>query len=86
MWLFQKTGPKNHPGPTENTETPKNGLKRAKIGVNAPHVVELTGFGPKKTNFRLQWEFQCENDQKYKMAKNHFSGVQMVPKVSKWGF
>ena len=21
-----------------------------------------------------------------KMAKNHFSGVKMVPKVSKWGF
>ena len=25
---------------------------------------------------RLQWEFQWENDQKNKMAKNHFSGVQ----------
>ena len=23
-----------------------------------------------------QWEFQWENDQKMKMAKNHFSGVQ----------
>ena len=23
-----------------------------------------------------QWEFQWENDQKNKMAKNHFSGVQ----------
>ena len=50
MWLFQKLGPRTHPGPTENTETPKNGLRRAKIGVNAPHVVQLTGFGPKKTN------------------------------------
>ena len=28
------------------------------------------------TFFRLQWEFQWENDQKNKMAKNHFSGVQ----------
>ena len=26
--------------------------------------------------FRLQWEFQWENDQNKKMAKNHFSGVQ----------
>ena len=26
--------------------------------------------------FQFQWEFQWENDQKYKMAKNHFSGVQ----------
>ena len=50
MWLFQKSGPRTHPGPTENTETPKNGLRRAKIGVNAPHVVQLTGFGPKKPN------------------------------------
>ena len=24
----------------------------------------------------LKWEFQWENDQKNKMAKNHFSGVQ----------
>ena len=32
------------------TKTPKNGLRRAKIGINAPHVVQLTGFGPKKTN------------------------------------
>ena len=31
---------------------------------------------PSPTNFRLQWEFQCENDQKNEMAKNHFSGVQ----------
>ena len=31
---------------------------------------------PSPKNFRLQWEFQCENDQKDKMAKNHFSGVQ----------
>ena len=36
--------------------------------------------------FRFQWEFEWENDQKNKMAKNHFSGVKMVPKVSKWGF
>ena len=50
MWLFQKSGPRTHPGPTKNTETPKHGLRRAKIGVNAPHVVQLTGFGPKKTN------------------------------------
>ena len=50
MWLFQKLGPRTHPGPTENTETPKNGLRRAKIGINAPHVVQLTGFGPKKPN------------------------------------
>ena len=26
--------------------------------------------------FRFQWEFQWENDQKYKMAKNQFLGVQ----------
>ena len=31
-------------------KTPKNGFRRAKIGVNAPHVVQLTGFGPKKPN------------------------------------
>ena len=36
--------------------------------------------------FRFQWELQWENDQKYKMAKNHFSGSKMVPKVFKWGF
>ena len=32
--------------------------------------------GPPQKNFRLQWELQWENDQKDKMAKNHFSGVQ----------
>ena len=48
MWLFQKLGPRTHPGPTENNETPKNGLRRAKMGVNAPHVVQPAGFGPKK--------------------------------------
>ena len=38
------------PEPTLGPKTPKNGPRRAKIGVNAPHVVQLTGFGPKKTN------------------------------------
>ena len=38
------------PEPTLGPKTPKNGPRRAKIGVNAPHVVQLTGFGPKKPN------------------------------------
>ena len=37
-------------------------------------------------NFRLQWEFQWENDQKIKWPKITFPGSKMVPKVSKWGF
>ena len=52
---IKKMGPcgyfKNRvPEPTLGPKTPKNGPRRAKIGVNAPHVVQLTGFGPKKTN------------------------------------
>ena len=38
------------PKPTLGPKTPKNGPRRAKIGVNTPHVVQLTGFGPKKPN------------------------------------
>ena len=36
--------------------------------------------------FRLQWEFQWENDQNKKWPKITFPGSKMVPKVSKWGF
>ena len=38
------------PEPTLGPKTPLNGPGRAKIGVNAPHVVQLTGLGPKKPN------------------------------------
>ena len=50
IWLFGKLGPPGAPKPTLGPKTPLNGPGRAKIGVNAPHVVQLTGFGPKKTN------------------------------------
>ena len=39
------------PEPTLGPKTPLNGPGRAKIGVNAPHVVQLTGLGPKKNKF-----------------------------------
>ena len=51
IWLFGKFGPPGAPKPTLGPKTPLNGPERAKIGVNAPHVVQLTGFGPKKPNW-----------------------------------
>ena len=48
--LFGKLDPSGAPKPTLGPKTPLKGPGRAKIGVNAPHVVQLTGFGPKKTN------------------------------------
>ena len=51
IWLFQKLGPPGAPEPTLGPKTPLNGPGRAKIGVNASHVVQLTGLGPKKTKF-----------------------------------
>ena len=50
IWLFGKLGSPGAPKPTLGPKTPLNGPGRAKIGVNAPHVVQLTGLGPKKTN------------------------------------
>ena len=50
IWLFGKLGSPGAPEPTLGPTTPLNGPGRAKIGVNAPHVVQLTGLGPKKTN------------------------------------
>ena len=48
--LFGKLDPSGAPKPTLGPKTPLKGPGRAKIGVNAPHVVQLTGFGPKKPN------------------------------------
>ena len=48
--LFGKLDPSGAPKPTLGPKKPLKGPGRAKIGVNAPHVVQLTGFGPKKTN------------------------------------
>ena len=48
--LFGKLDPSGAPKPTLGPKTPLKGPGRAKIGVNAPHVVQLTGFGPKKRN------------------------------------
>ena len=50
IWLFQKLGPPGAPEPTLGPKTPLNGPGRAKIGVNASHVVQLTGLGQKKPN------------------------------------
>ena len=46
--LFGKLGSPGAPKPTLGPKTPLNGPGRAKIGVNAPHAVQLTSFGPKK--------------------------------------
>ena len=48
--LFGKLDSPGAPKPTLGPKTPLKGPGRAKIGVNASHVVQLTGFGPKKTN------------------------------------
>ena len=48
--FFGKLGSPGAPEPTLGPTTPLNGPGRAKIGVNAPHVVQLTGLGQKKTN------------------------------------
>ena len=48
IWLFGKLGSPGAPKPTLGPKTPLNGPGRAKIGVNAPHAVQLTSFGPKK--------------------------------------
>ena len=48
--LFGKLDPSGAPKPTLGPKTPLKGPGRAKIGVNAPHVVQLTGLGPKKPN------------------------------------
>ena len=50
IWLFGKLGSPGAPKPTLGPKTPLNGPGRAKIGVNAPHAVQLTSFGPKKTD------------------------------------
>ena len=49
--LFGKLDSPGAPKPTLGPKTPLKGPGRAKIGVNAPHVVQLTGFGPKKNKF-----------------------------------
>ena len=48
--LFGKLGSPCAPKPTLGPKTPLNGPGRAKIGVNAPHAIQLTSFGPKKTD------------------------------------
>ena len=48
IWLFGKLGSPGAPKPTLGPKTPLKGPRRAKIGVNAPHAVQLTSFGPKK--------------------------------------
>ena len=48
--MFVKLGSPGAPEPTMGPKTPLNGPRRTKIGVNASHVVQLTGFGPKKPN------------------------------------
>ena len=48
--LFGKLDSPGAPKSTLGPKTPLKGPGRAKIGVSASHVVQLTGFGPKKTN------------------------------------
>ena len=48
IWLFQKLDPQSAPKSTQDPKTPLKGLRRAKIGTNASHSVQLTTLGPKK--------------------------------------
>ena len=50
IWLFQKSGSQGHPKATMGQKKTLKGPRRAKIGTNASHLVQLTTFGPKKTN------------------------------------
>jgi len=50
IWLFQKLDPQSAPKSTQDPKTPLKGLRRAKIGTNASHSVQLTTLGPKKTD------------------------------------
>ena len=50
IWLFGKLGSPGAPKPILGPKTPLKGPRRAEIGVNAPHAVQLTSFGPKKTD------------------------------------
>ena len=46
--MFQKLDPQSAPTSTQDPKTPLKGLRRAKIGTNASHSVQLTTLGPKK--------------------------------------
>ena len=46
--MFQKWDPQSAPKSTWDPKTPLKGLRRAKIGTNASHSVQLTTLGPKK--------------------------------------
>ena len=48
--LFGKLDSPCAPKPTLGPKSPLKRPRRAKIGLNAPLVVQLIGFGPKKTN------------------------------------
>ena len=47
IWLFQKLDPQSALKSTQDPKTPLKGLRRAKIGTNAFHSVQLTTLGPK---------------------------------------
>ena len=46
--LFQKLDSPGAPKPTLGPKTPLKYPRRAEIGINASHAVQLTSFGPKK--------------------------------------
>ena len=46
--LFQKLDSSGAPKPTLGPKTPLKYPRRAEIGINASHAVQLTSFGPKK--------------------------------------
>ena len=48
--LFQKLDSLGAPKPTLGPKTPVKYPRRAEIGINASHAVQLTSFGPKKTD------------------------------------
>ena len=50
IWLFQKSGSQGDPKATMGQKKTLKGPRRAIIGINASHVVQLTTFGPKKPN------------------------------------
>ena len=47
IWLFQKLDPQSAPKSTQDPKTPLKGLRRAKIGTNASHAVQLTSLRQK---------------------------------------
>ena len=62
VWLFQKLVPHGTPKPTPGPKRHPKGPRRAKIGINASHAVQLTSLRPKKNRFESDSSKVCSFD------------------------